>query len=115
MFKDIASKFAPVERVDSTESSKDRDREQEKLTRTEPNFSFSIESKKITIEYDSIIINTIRLCDVWYFAYIDTCTISYYCMDIELLFSTKPFVQQDLGRFAYPKPLPPPLLNFIWY
>lgn len=61
MFKDIASKFAPVERVDSTESSKDRDREQEKLTRTEPNFSFSIESKKITIEYDSIIINTIRI------------------------------------------------------
>jgi len=65
-----------------------RDRNQGKMASSEPTFDFKVESKKITIHHENL----------------TECTISYFGMDIELMFSTNPFVTQSLGNFAWIKP-----------
>jgi hypothetical protein len=65
-----------------------RDSTQNKLTSTEPSLEFSVESKKITLHYQNL----------------SQCSVSYYGMDIELMFSTNPFVSQKLGQFSWIKP-----------
>jgi len=81
LFQDIRNKLGGSEEAFGDQ--KDRDREQTKLAQLEPSLSFTIESKKILINYDNI----------------NSCTISYYKMDIEHLFSASPFSQQNLNRF----------------
>eukprot|EP00026_Physarum_polycephalum_P000173 Phypoly_transcript_00173.p1 GENE.Phypoly_transcript_00173~~Phypoly_transcript_00173.p1 ORF type:complete len:2045 (+),score=409.17 Phypoly_transcript_00173:110-6244(+) len=96
LFKDIRDKIASIndtsiivgEAAKGGEEGIDRDREQAEHVQTEPGLSFSVESKKITINYDNI----------------DSCSVNYYLMDVELLFSTNPFVRQDLGRFSFVAP-----------
>jgi hypothetical protein len=66
----------------------DQAQQQAKLAATEPTFDFAVEAKKITLTYQ----NTAA------------CTVHYYLMDIELLFSRNPFVQQHGGQFAYIRP-----------
>ncbi len=61
---------------------------QTKLAATQPNFDFKVESKRINLNYQNL----------------DGATINYYLMDIELLFSRNPFVQQYSGQFSYITP-----------
>ena len=58
------------------------------LAATEPSFAFKVESKKIQLNYENL----------------DTVRVNYYLMDIELLFSRNPFVQQYSGQFSTIRP-----------
>ncbi len=66
----------------------DQQQTQTGLAATEANFEFQVEAKKITIRYQNL--TTVR--------------INYYVMDIELLFSHNPFVQQYTGQFSTIRP-----------
>jgi hypothetical protein len=66
----------------------DKKQKQEALAATEPNFDFTVEARKIALNYQNL----------------SECRINYYLMDIELLFSGNPFVQEYAGQFAYIRP-----------
>jgi hypothetical protein len=72
----------------SVADEKDRDQRQGQLASTEPSFDFRIEAKTITIDYRNL----------------SAVQVSYYLMDIELLFSRQPFVQEDSARFSFITP-----------
>ncbi len=55
---------------------------------TEPGFDFKIEAGRIELDYRNL----------------STCQISYYPMDIELLFSRHPFVKQETEDFSFIRP-----------
>lgn len=58
------------------------------LVATEPSFEFTLENKAIQLNWQNV----------------ETVTINYYLMDVELLFSRNPFVQRSGGQFASIKP-----------
>ncbi|MDA0282714.1 MAG: hypothetical protein O3B86_05115 [Planctomycetota bacterium] len=66
----------------------DRAQNQTQLANTEPNFDFKVESRKVRIDFQNL--KSVR--------------VNYYEMDIELLFSRNPFVQQFSGEFSYIRP-----------
>jgi hypothetical protein len=66
----------------------DRGQQQTNLAATEPSFDFTVESKKVHLKYQNL----------------KTVQVNYYLMDIELLFSRNPFVQQYTGQFSYITP-----------
>ena len=66
----------------------DRAQRQTQLAATEPSLDFKVEDRKITVQYQNL----------------DACTLNYYLMDIELLFSRNPFVQEVSGQFAIIRP-----------
>ena len=72
-------------KVVDTES---RDQQQEQLAAIAPSFEFDVDDKKVTLNY----------------ANVDSVTVNYYVMDIELLFSRNPFVQQTSSELAFVKP-----------
>jgi len=72
---------ASVEIVDE----KSRDQQQAKLASAQASFDFTVESKKIHIDYQNL----------------KNVTVSFFKMDIELLFSTSPFVQKATDQFGY--------------
>jgi hypothetical protein len=61
---------------------------QTRLAASEPSFDFQVESKKITLNYQNL--KQVR--------------VNYYLMDIELLFSRNPFVQQYSSQFSSIRP-----------
>jgi hypothetical protein len=61
-----------------------RNQRQAELAATEPSFELSVEAKKARIEYQNL----------------KRATVNYYLMDIELLFSRNPFVQQTSDQFS---------------
>ena len=61
---------------------------QTKLAATEASFDFQVEAKKVTLTYQNL--KQVR--------------VNYYLMDIELLFSRNPFVQQYSGQFSNIRP-----------
>ncbi|MBC8355256.1 MAG: hypothetical protein H8E66_25045 [Planctomycetes bacterium] len=61
-----------------------RNQRQAELAATEPSFELSVEAKKVRVEYQNV----------------KRATVNYYLMDIELLFSRNPFVQQTSGQFS---------------
>lgn len=65
-----------------------RDQHHGRLAATEAGFEFTIEARKVNIQYQNL----------------NQCRVNYYPMDIELLFSRNPFVQQDTGYFSYIRP-----------
>jgi len=65
-----------------------RDQTQAQLAATEPGFDVAVEAKKVKINYQN-------LSDV---------SVNYYLMDIELLFSRNPFVQQYSSQFSHIQP-----------
>lgn len=67
---------------------KDRDQRQAKQAAAEPAFELAVEKRTVTIEYRNL--TSVR--------------IGYYLMDIELLFSRQPFVQQQSNQFAFIRP-----------
>ncbi len=66
----------------------DRNQQQTQLAATEPSFDFQVEAKAVKINYQNLA--AIR--------------VNYYLMDIELLFSRNPFVQQYSGQFSHIQP-----------
>jgi len=66
----------------------DRDQAQDVLASTEPAIRFEIEAGQIALHY----------------ANLQRARINYYEMDIELLFSRQPFVQQQSGQFSFIAP-----------
>jgi hypothetical protein len=67
---------------------KDRDQRQANLAASEPDFEFTVEKKSVTVNAQNLA----------------SLSVNYYRMDIELLFSRQPFVQQQSGQFAFIKP-----------
>jgi hypothetical protein len=65
-----------------------REQEQARLSASEPGLDFDVEGKSITITYQNL----------------RACTLRYYEMDIELLFSRQPFMKDESGRFALVSP-----------
>ncbi|QEL20900.1 hypothetical protein [Limnoglobus roseus] len=66
----------------------DRNQQQGRLAATEPSFEFAVENKAINLSWQNV----------------EAVTINYYQMDVELLFSRNPFVQQSGGQFASIRP-----------
>jgi hypothetical protein len=66
----------------------DRTQIQTKLAATEPSFDFTVEAQQVVLNYQNL----------------DQVAVNYYLMDIELLFSRNPFVQQYSGQFSYIRP-----------
>ncbi|NUN47922.1 MAG: hypothetical protein HUU15_03730 [Candidatus Brocadiae bacterium] len=67
---------------------KDRDQRQAALAAGDSDFDFTVEKKTVAVNAQNI----------------TALTVNYYRMDIELLFSRQPFVQQQSGQFAYVRP-----------
>ena len=65
-----------------------REQQQGQLAATEPSLDFTVEAKKINLSYRNL----------------ETVQINFYEMDVELLFSRNPFVQQAGGNFASIRP-----------
>ncbi|MFV1966941.1 MAG: hypothetical protein ACC628_16060 [Pirellulaceae bacterium] len=65
-----------------------RDQTQTELAASEPGFDFQVEAKKVRIDYQNL----------------EQVRVQYYLMDIELLFSRNPFVQQYSSQFSHIRP-----------
>lgn len=65
-----------------------RDQQQAQLAATEPALDFTVEARQFTINYQNLA----------------ECRVNYYFMDVELLFSRNPFVQQGGSQFSYVQP-----------
>ncbi len=66
----------------------DRDQAQERLAAAAPALSVEVAKGRVALRYDNIV----------------SCRVNYYEMDIELLFSRQPFVQQQAGQFSFIAP-----------
>jgi hypothetical protein len=65
-----------------------RDQRQGQLASTEPGFAFTLDNKQIQLTWQNL----------------DQVDVDYYLMDVELLFSRNPFVQEVSGPFASIRP-----------
>ncbi|HUG91806.1 MAG TPA: hypothetical protein VML55_13290, partial [Planctomycetaceae bacterium] len=66
----------------------DRTQQQTQLAATEGSFDFTVEAKQVALNYQKL----------------ESVRVNYYLMDLELLFSSNPFVQRYAGRFSYIRP-----------
>ncbi len=88
-FANITSQLDELEGGDTKIiDDEDRDQKQTQLAASEPSLDFKVESKKVKLTYQNL----------------KSVTVNYYLMDIELLFSRNPFVQQFSGRFSHIRP-----------
>ncbi len=88
-FATITAQLAEADGAGAKQIDKDdRTQEQTQLAATDPNFDFTVEAKQLTINHQNL----------------DSVRVSYYLMDVELLFSRNPFVQQFSGQFSLIKP-----------
>lgn len=81
---DEAEGKAPAKAVDA----EDRNQQQGALAATEPNFEFTVEAREIVLTSQNL----------------DKVRVNFYEMDVELLFSRNPFVQQFSGQFSSIQP-----------
>lgn len=88
-FAMVRAQCDEIDGKDHTLVDKENKRDQQAaLAATEPRFDFTVESRKLAINYQNI--GEVR--------------VNYYLMDIELLFSGNPFVQEYAGQFSYIRP-----------
>jgi len=66
----------------------DRNQAQDQSAASQPSLEFEVQDKALRLTYRNL----------------EKCEIRYYLMDLELLFSRNPFVQQHQGQFAYIAP-----------
>ncbi|MCC6783877.1 MAG: hypothetical protein IT457_13625 [Planctomycetes bacterium] len=66
----------------------DRMRRQTQLAESQPSLEVALEGRRVALRYKNL----------------TSCTVRYFVMDVEFLFSTHPFVQQGTGEFAYVRP-----------
>jgi len=97
LFADIEAQIAEARSSSSQLDSGDvklgdeeagRDREMQKLASTEPSLDLFVESNQIDIAYENLA----------------KCTVNFYVMDIELLFSTNPFIKDNDASFLFVAP-----------
>jgi hypothetical protein len=89
LFANVAAQLDEVEgKGPKVVDEKDREQAQAKLAAGEPSFEFKVEAKQIQLNFQNL--TEVR--------------VNYYLMDIELLFSRNPFVQQHTGQFAFIRP-----------
>lgn len=88
-FQDVLAKLDEAEgkgaAVIDTES---REQAQARLAATEAAFELKVEAKRVSVAYQNL----------------TECRVNYYPMDVELLFSRNPFVQQRGGQFSFVRP-----------
>ncbi len=88
-FAQIGAQLAEIDGAATLVTDRDdRVETQTKRADTAPTFDFTVEAKTIAIDHRNI----------------DQLQVAYYLMDIELLFSRNPFVQQFSGQFSYIRP-----------
>ena len=89
LFRYVADQSDELEgKMPQVADKEDRDQIQTKLAATETSFDFTVESRRVTINYQNL----------------NSCQVNYYPMDIELLFSRNPFVRQQTEHFAFIRP-----------
>jgi hypothetical protein len=89
-FAAIAAQLAEIQgaAAATTVDTEDRSQVQTELAATEPDFDFRVEARRVLLNYQNLA----------------TIQVNYYLMDIELLFSRNPFVQQYSGQFSNIRP-----------
>ena len=65
-----------------------RDQQQDQIAATEPGYELDSEGQTVTVNYRNL----------------EDVVVNYYEMDLEFLFSSKPFVSGDSGQFSYIRP-----------
>ena len=89
MFAAIAAQLDELEGKDvKVIDDKDRTQTQTQLAASQPGFELKIVDDNVTLNYQNL----------------TECTVNYYPMDIELLFSRNPFVQEHGGQFSLIRP-----------
>jgi len=97
VFADMTGQLDEIEGKVATVADKEsRDQVQAALAATEGSFDFTVESRKITVNCQNLAEGQVN----------------YYLMDVELLFSRNPFVQQQTGQFAWIRPNRSDVLKF---
>lgn len=90
LFTDVLNQLDEAEgKAAQVADAEDRGQNLGKLAATEPGFEFKVETQKVLINYRNL----------------TSCEVNYYPMDIELLFSTNPFVREVTGQFAFIRPI----------
>ena len=88
-FAEVRSQLAEIEGAAAAVIDKGSHiQRQTQLASTEPNFEFKVEGKRISVDYQNL----------------TECRVNYYLMDVELLFSRSPFVQQHSDHFSTIRP-----------
>jgi len=88
LFADVIGQLDEAQGGKPPAGADDEDRQQARLAASQPNFDFKVETRQVKIDYQNL----------------ESVTVSYYLMDIELLFSRNPFVRKDSSRFAHIRP-----------
>ncbi len=89
MFQDVLHQLDEASGMGAQRSDPDnRVQAQNELAAAEPSLELRVESRRVHLRHQNL----------------EQCSVSYYLMDVEFLFSTHPFVQQGSGAFAYVKP-----------
>jgi len=90
LFREVLAHVAEAtgsQAADATDR-EDRTQTQTRLAQTEPALDLKIEGRKLVLTYQNLA----------------ACRLNYYVMDLELLFSRNPFVQDLAGQFAVVRP-----------
>src|SRR5581483_11125800 len=88
LFRDVLSQLAELEGAAAAAAEDaDRTRQQGQLAASEAAFDFAIADRAVNVHYQNL----------------RAVTVNYYAMDIELLFSRQPFVQQQSSQFSFIK------------
>ena len=87
-FRDVLAQLDEAEGRAPVAGDGDGAQRQDVLAGSEPALDLAVEARRITLDYENL----------------EQCTVSYYVMDLEFLFSANPFVQQESGAFAYVRP-----------
>jgi hypothetical protein len=92
LFRNVKSQLAEIDgEAGDVADPDDRSQQQDKLAGTEPSFEFKVENRTVTLSHRNL----------------EAVTVNYYPMDIELLFSRKPFVESghvvEAFNFIEPK------------
>ncbi|HEY9071239.1 MAG TPA: hypothetical protein VIV61_13360 [Candidatus Ozemobacteraceae bacterium] len=85
LFRDVLAQAKEITgSASSVIDEEDRDQQQAQLADTAPTLEMKVENREITLRYKNL----------------RTCQLNFYLMDLELLFSRNPFVQDVTGQFA---------------
>jgi hypothetical protein len=90
LFADVLEKTAELDgkAAAAVTDKDDRDQKQTQLADTAPTLDIKVENRKIAIQYRNLA----------------TCAVNLYLMDVELLFSKQPFVQESGSQFSMIQP-----------
>lgn len=90
LFSSVVAQVAEIRDGTTTEATdvKNQAQTQTELASKSRSFDFSVEAGKVNVNYQNL----------------DNVSVNYYLMDIELLFSRNPFVQQQADGFTFIKP-----------